>query len=328
MSKIFVSYARENSACVEQIVRRIEAQGFPVWFDQLSIPGGEDWREAIRQGVAESDIALVMCSPAAMASHYVGEEVKRVLNKQIDGNMRLIPVLVEQLPIADLPDDLRALNIIDASDCTGHQIKQIIERLNQVAEHLRRKPVSDFAPDKPLDDYTPAYRYHDDLVAVSYMPSVYCHAYILGAPDISVKDVLAQPNPVAQLALQFFGAVDDDQFIERVYRSARAFNETHGAEVPFFALHIKGPANGPSLALRDRQTGEWLDAINLTCEAATSLFGRGKALLQIFNLAPASLTVGLGRSFTGFWHFQMFNFVRDDVPDDQRYVLVADTREL
>ncbi len=48
---IFVSYQRKDRFIAETIAELINDWGYPVWMDQISISGGSDWQEKIREGI-------------------------------------------------------------------------------------------------------------------------------------------------------------------------------------------------------------------------------------------------------------------------------------
>ncbi|MEM7429173.1 MAG: TIR domain-containing protein [Pseudomonadota bacterium] len=73
MREIFVSYAREDTDWVEDLVGLLERQGWRVFWDR-KIPAGTTWREHIGAALEEAKCVIVVWSPSSITSHYVLEE--------------------------------------------------------------------------------------------------------------------------------------------------------------------------------------------------------------------------------------------------------------
>src|SRR5512139_222192 len=100
MAHIFVSYSRKNHEKVDQIVKRLQADGFEVWIDRQDLAGGQAWREEIVVAIDTAYAFLLVLSPASAASRNVLKEV----NLADDSKRSIIPVLLSRVK---LPDGLR-----------------------------------------------------------------------------------------------------------------------------------------------------------------------------------------------------------------------------
>jgi hypothetical protein len=58
---VFISYAREDSALVDQLERALTGAGIPVWRDKASLWPGDEWEIAIRQAIETGALAFVYC---------------------------------------------------------------------------------------------------------------------------------------------------------------------------------------------------------------------------------------------------------------------------
>ncbi len=63
---LFLSYAHRESIICRLIVLTLKARGHKVWFDELNIPHGSDWRREIVKGIEESSGVLSMLSNEAV----------------------------------------------------------------------------------------------------------------------------------------------------------------------------------------------------------------------------------------------------------------------
>ena len=59
----FISYVREDSNRVDQLQRRLEAAGIPVWRDTADLWPGEDWRAEIRRAISDNALVFIACFP-------------------------------------------------------------------------------------------------------------------------------------------------------------------------------------------------------------------------------------------------------------------------
>lgn len=72
---IFISYARKDGSRIAADMRRLlQRAGFNVWQDLISMPGGENWRQALFDAIAQSRIMILVITPAALESRNVKEE--------------------------------------------------------------------------------------------------------------------------------------------------------------------------------------------------------------------------------------------------------------
>lgn len=87
---IFVSYAHKDSAIVLPILRRMQDQGFRIWYDEGIEPGTE-WPEYIAEHLASSDVVLAMISENSIAS----ANCRRELTFAMGRNKRLLALMLE-----------------------------------------------------------------------------------------------------------------------------------------------------------------------------------------------------------------------------------------
>lgn len=75
MKNIFISYSRHDRTLAERLARDLHDAGLNVWIDFRRIRTGEQWREAIFEGIDQSDIMVVCLSPSAVESEWVRREI-------------------------------------------------------------------------------------------------------------------------------------------------------------------------------------------------------------------------------------------------------------
>jgi tetratricopeptide (TPR) repeat protein len=71
---VFISYKHDDSEFAENLIHRVEKEGFTTWIDNESLHPGDDWREGIDQAIRDAFALIVIMSPDAKASEYVTYE--------------------------------------------------------------------------------------------------------------------------------------------------------------------------------------------------------------------------------------------------------------
>jgi WD40 repeat protein len=79
--EIFVSYSRRDSGYVKALVDFLRSAGLDVWMDD-EIPSGQRWDRTLRTRIDECAAFVLVMSPEAEDSPWVGEELDRARAKQ------------------------------------------------------------------------------------------------------------------------------------------------------------------------------------------------------------------------------------------------------
>ena len=137
----FFSYARSDAAFVLKVAQQLRRLGRRVWVDQLDIPKGARWDEAVEGALRASPCLMVVLSPASVKSQNVLDEVAFAL----DEKRAVLPILLQ--PVA-VPFRLKRLQYIDFTGDFDAAFEQMVAALDAVVA-----PAS--APDASAVD-TPA----------------------------------------------------------------------------------------------------------------------------------------------------------------------------
>ncbi len=114
---VFVSYAREDLAAVQQIKAGLEAAGITVWFDMDRLEVGDDYDRKIQRNIARCSyfIPVVSANTQRRLEGYFRREwsyaIDRVRN-MADGALFILPVTIDATPAASalVPDKFKALH--------------------------------------------------------------------------------------------------------------------------------------------------------------------------------------------------------------------------
>jgi hypothetical protein len=123
--KVFLSYAHSDRDWARKISEVLEAAGFQVLDPVNALLGGENWSLEIGKALDESQAMVVLISPAAVRSEWVGREIQYALGSERYQD-RLIPV--EVTPTADFPWVLRHVQWIRGNPAeAGRQVAAILQ---------------------------------------------------------------------------------------------------------------------------------------------------------------------------------------------------------
>ncbi|MGH7011867.1 MAG: toll/interleukin-1 receptor domain-containing protein, partial [Caulobacteraceae bacterium] len=101
MADLFVSYARADRGLVLPLIAALEGEGWSVWWDPEIVPG-QEFDRLIAEELAKARAAVVVWTPASVASRWVRGEARVAADRGV-----LAPVRFEK---AELPIDLRAIH--------------------------------------------------------------------------------------------------------------------------------------------------------------------------------------------------------------------------
>lgn len=106
MSKhVFLSYSRADTDFGLKLKADIEDAGYGVWMDTSTIKGGDEWVEAITQGVNDCVIMLSVVSPSASSSKWVRREFLFAENKE----KHIVPIWAVECELPIYMVDLNAI---------------------------------------------------------------------------------------------------------------------------------------------------------------------------------------------------------------------------
>ena len=100
MPQAFICYSSKDTIFADLLRMKLKEGGVEVWKDEGSIHAGDEWREAIDQGIRSADVCLVVITPSSCSSPYVTYEWSFALGRGV----RVIPLLLETAGTTDAGD--------------------------------------------------------------------------------------------------------------------------------------------------------------------------------------------------------------------------------
>ena len=105
--RIVISYSHQDQSWRLRLARHLRifelSHQIEVWSD-LRIPPGERWCAEILQVIDAAQLAVLLISADSLSSDFiVNVEVPRMLKRHRNGELKIIPILVEDCPWQDVP---------------------------------------------------------------------------------------------------------------------------------------------------------------------------------------------------------------------------------
>src|SRR5918992_1677020 len=131
---VFVSYSRADRERVVELTQALTDRGKRAWVDLQDIPPSAEWMAEIRSAIEAADGYLVAISPDVARSRVCSEE----LDHARSAGKRIVPVLVRPTAPESVPQDLAALNWIDATEGSVEgAVDRIVQSLDTDLEHVK-----------------------------------------------------------------------------------------------------------------------------------------------------------------------------------------------
>ena len=96
---VFVSYAHEDKTWVQALAENLHRAGLDVFFDEWEVVGGARLSQRLQEGLAASDVVVLVVSAAAIGKPWWQEEFAAAMAGVTTGPQRLIPVLLDEVAL-------------------------------------------------------------------------------------------------------------------------------------------------------------------------------------------------------------------------------------
>ena len=110
LGKIFISYSSKDKDFVRKLAKEIENHGYDVWLDEKELIAGNYLPKTIGKAIETSRVSIIVLSRYSISSKWVQHEVNHAISRMITGQMRLIPILTDDVA---LPPELSGLVFVD-----------------------------------------------------------------------------------------------------------------------------------------------------------------------------------------------------------------------
>lgn len=117
-ARVFLSYAREDSAAALKLYKELRAKGLDVWIDIESLLPGQNWKTTIRREIRKSRYFIAVLSRNSVSKKgYVQKELREaldILEEYPTGSVFIIPARLDDCtPLDDGIRDLHWVNLFE-----------------------------------------------------------------------------------------------------------------------------------------------------------------------------------------------------------------------
>src|SRR5262245_33201341 len=106
MTRVFISYNREDSLFAQRLRDHVRGLGLETWLDVDDIPKGAYWPDAVDDGLRACEVVVGVMTPESLASR----NVKNEWDWALDNDKMLLLLRLRQAP---LPHRYISLNYIE-----------------------------------------------------------------------------------------------------------------------------------------------------------------------------------------------------------------------
>jgi hypothetical protein len=146
--KIFLSHASQDRAIAESIVFSLRGRGYEVFLDRDDLPAGASFDQQIERAINESDTFVFLISPDSVAGgRYTLTELMLARRKWPDPNGRVLPVMVHETPLDQVPSYLKAVTILEPVGNTTAETSAAVDHLTRATEFVAAEEPADTRPD-------------------------------------------------------------------------------------------------------------------------------------------------------------------------------------
>lgn len=103
MPKVFISYSHTDFDWAREFAESLSRRGIDVWLDQFEIQIGDSLRDAIENGLRESDLMVALINPESLQRPALFFELGAALGM----GKRIVGVVPKGFDTSQLPQSLR-----------------------------------------------------------------------------------------------------------------------------------------------------------------------------------------------------------------------------
>jgi hypothetical protein len=139
--RIFVSHASEERSEADRLAIALRARGHHVFLDSDDLPPGGDYQSRIERALAKCDLFCFFISTHSIApKRFTLSEVNIARRRWPNPIGRVLPVMVERVPLDSIPSYLRSVSILESQ---GDLVADVLNGIDAMRpKALWRSPVT------------------------------------------------------------------------------------------------------------------------------------------------------------------------------------------
>ena len=116
---VFISHSsKDKERFVEGFARRLQEAGVEIWLDvDRLLPGDSLTEQIFTQGLGGADVVVAVLSANSIDSSWVREELHNAAIRRIDGECKIVPLVLDDV---DVPDFLKDIVYVKIAHCSSY----------------------------------------------------------------------------------------------------------------------------------------------------------------------------------------------------------------
>lgn len=132
--RIFISVASPDQERAREIAMALRGDGHTVFLDSHDLPAGDSYHERIRRAIESADMMVYLVSPASVTTgRYTLSELRFAEKKWGHPKGRVLPVMVQQTPMHQVPAFLKGVSILmpegDLSAEVAYEVGRLLQKI-------------------------------------------------------------------------------------------------------------------------------------------------------------------------------------------------------
>lgn len=124
MSDVFISYSHADASLREAVVQKLETAGIQCWYAPRNIQPGEEWADAIINGLKNSKVMILIFTSSSNAS----VQVLREVGLAVDFKKAIIPFKCDEtMPSGSMQYYLSTLHWMDSAGTKEQALDELLE---------------------------------------------------------------------------------------------------------------------------------------------------------------------------------------------------------
>jgi hypothetical protein len=125
---VFLSYSRKDTDMMRRLLQDLRAQGLEAWIDEAGLePGTPAWETAIGNAIENARCMVVILSPDAKESVWVGRELSYAETHQV----RIFPVLARGDVRSAIPIRLTSAQFVDVRQDYSGSVQKLVTAMRR-----------------------------------------------------------------------------------------------------------------------------------------------------------------------------------------------------
>ena len=134
--RIFLCHASDDKDAAAEITAALEGEGHEVFLDQDDLSTGDPFAGPIRRALRHAHLFIFLISPSSVEhGRYTLSELELARDRWKSSRGRILPVMLRETPIEQLPPFLRTLHILDPK---GNLIAELSQKVAVMADRRCR----------------------------------------------------------------------------------------------------------------------------------------------------------------------------------------------